>query len=106
LLRRPVRQPFPAAVTSRICGGGLATCLGAIDAALTGAFQALVAANGGSAQVATWTADSATKAAGVTMPVYDQIQFSGIGIVGQPAIDWQNRPTFQQVVQFPRHRSG
>jgi hypothetical protein len=39
------------------------------------------------------------------MPVFDAIQFRTLGIVGQPAIDWQNRPTFQQVVSFPRHRA-
>jgi hypothetical protein len=37
------------------------------------------------------------------MPVYDNIQFLRVGILGQPAIDWQNRP-FQQVAQFPAHR--
>ena len=54
--------------------------------------------------VAGWTRDTASKAAGVTMPAYDDIQFTSIGIVGQPAIDWQNRPTFQQVAEFPAHR--
>jgi hypothetical protein len=39
------------------------------------------------------------------MPQYDAISFRALGIVGQPDIDWQNRPTFQQVVQFPRHRA-
>ena len=36
------------------------------------------------------------------MPVFDAIQFRALGVVGQPAIDWQNRPTFQQVVEFYR----
>jgi hypothetical protein len=26
------------------------------------------------------------------------------GIVGTRSIDWQNRPTFQQVINFTRHR--
>jgi hypothetical protein len=47
---------------------------------------------------------SAAKAAGQTMPAFDAIQFRTLGLVGQPAIDWQNRPTFQQVVSFARHR--
>ena len=51
-----------------------------------------------------WTQDTATQAAGVTMPVYDNFQFTSVGIVGQPAIDWQNRPSFQQVAPFPAHR--
>jgi hypothetical protein len=38
------------------------------------------------------------------MPTYDGIIFRAIGIVTQPEIDWQNRPTFQQVVEFYRHR--
>ena len=58
----------------------------------------------GAADVARWTASTDSKAAGETMPVFDSIDFRALGIVGQPNIDWQNRPTFQQVVQFPRHR--
>jgi hypothetical protein len=81
------------------------TCPAAIDTALEATYQALVRANGGSLDVASWTASTASTAAGQTMPEYDAIHFRALGIVGQPAIDWQNRPTFQQVVQFPRHRS-
>ncbi len=43
-------------------------------------------------------------AAKLTMPEYDAIAFQTLGIVGQPDIPWQNRPTFQQVVSFPAHR--
>jgi hypothetical protein len=94
---------FPPAITSRWCRGGPGTCGAAIDAALSRTHDALVRANG-SANVASWTASSASKAAGQRMPQFDAIAFQAIGIVGQPDIDWQNRPTFQQVVQFPRHR--
>jgi hypothetical protein len=45
-----------------------------------------------------------SKAAGQTMPQFDSIAFRALGVVGQPNIDWQNRPTFQQVVEFPHHR--
>jgi hypothetical protein len=38
------------------------------------------------------------------MPAYEAIALRARGLVGQPNIDWQNRPTFQQVVEFPRHR--
>ena len=51
-----------------------------------------------------WTDSTDSHAAGQTMPVFDAIQFRALGIVGQPAIDWQNRPTFQQVIEFYRHR--
>jgi acyl-homoserine lactone acylase PvdQ len=101
---KKVAQPFSGAVTARLCGGGLHHCGPALDAALASAYQALVKANGGSADVASWTADSNTVAAKLTMPQYDAIGFQTIGIVGQPSIPWQNRPTFQQVVSFPAHR--
>ncbi|MDT4976954.1 MAG: hypothetical protein QOG98_2712 [Pseudonocardiales bacterium] len=95
---------FGTQITSRECGGGPATCHASIDAALLSTFNSLVAANG-STDVATWTASSESKAAAQTMPVFDAIQFRATGIVGQPAIDWQNRPTFQQVIEFFRHRT-
>src|SRR6266702_105559 len=87
-------------------GGGLSGCGPALDAALESAYQALVKANGGSKNVATWTQDANTVAAGLTMPAYDAIGFRSLGIVGQPSIPWQNRPTFQTVVSFPAHRAG
>ena len=96
--------PFTSVITSRWCGSGPASCGTAVDAALARTYTALVAANGGSTNVASWTASTASKAAGQTMPQFDAIAFRALGIVGQPTIDWQNRPTFQQVVQFPRHR--
>jgi acyl-homoserine lactone acylase PvdQ len=95
---------FGTAITSKECSGGPSTCPTAIDSALQATYDALVQANG-SSDVASWTSSTASKAAGQTMPVFDAIQFRALGIVGQPAIDWQNRPTFQQVVQFPRHRA-
>ncbi|HKC26849.1 MAG TPA: penicillin acylase family protein [Jatrophihabitans sp.] len=94
---------FGPEITSRECGGGPSTCPQSIDAALLKTYNQLVSTNGTS-DVASWTSSSASKAAGQTMPQYDAIQFRALGIVGQPAIDWQNRPTFQQVIEFPRHR--
>ncbi len=99
-------QPFPSAVLAHICGaGGQADCHAAVNRALRATYDGLVAANGGNTSVAGWTQSTATKTAGVTMPVYDAIHFSTIGLVDTPAIDWQNRPTFQQVITFPRHRA-
>jgi acyl-homoserine lactone acylase PvdQ len=94
---------FGTEITSRECGGGPATCGASIDAALLKTYNALVTANG-SPDVASWTASTASKAAGQTMPAWDAIHFRTLGLVGQPDIDWQNRPTFQQVIEFPRHR--
>ncbi|MGH9029017.1 MAG: penicillin acylase family protein, partial [Acidimicrobiales bacterium] len=100
-----VVQPFTSAVTSHVCGAqGLASCQSAVDGALEAAYAALVKANGGSTDVAGWTADTASSTAGVSMPDYDSISFEATGIVGQPNIEWQNRPTFQQAVSFPSHR--
>ena len=104
LLGQSPADGWGSELTGRECGGGPATCGAAIDAALQSTYDALVAANGGSTDVASWTASTESAAAKQAMPVFDAIQFRALGIVGQPAIDWQNRPTFQQVVSFRRHR--
>jgi len=104
LLGQSPADGFGPELTDRECRGGPASCPAAVDAALTTTYQALVKANGRS-DVASWTASTASAAAGQAMPQFDAIQFRALGVVGQPAIDWQNRPTFQQVIEFPRHRS-
>ena len=90
-------------LNAHACGGGLWTCRASIDAALANTYANLSSVNG-SPDPSSWTQTTATKAEGVTMPAYDAIGFRALGIVGQPMIDWQNRPTFQQVIEFPRHR--
>jgi acyl-homoserine lactone acylase PvdQ len=100
----PVAQPFGPAIMSRVCGSGPSSCPAALDRALADTYATMVQANGGSTDVASWTATPDTNAVKQTMPAYDSIAFRSIGLVGQPNIDWQNRPTFQQVVEFPRHR--
>ncbi len=96
--------PFTSAIMSKWCSGGPSSCPAALDAALLRAYNALVTANGGSTDVTSWTLSPQAATAKQTMPQYDAIQFRALGLVGQPAIDWQNRPTFQQVVTFTRHR--
>ena len=101
LTSQPVAKPFTAITTSHLCGSaGLSSCGTAIDNALLATYNALVTANGNS-NVSSWTQDTGTKTLGVNMPAYDAIKFTGVGIVGQPDMDYQNRPTFQQVVEFP-----
>jgi acyl-homoserine lactone acylase PvdQ len=100
----PVAQPFGAGVTGKLCGSGPASCPAALDAALANAYTTLVNANGGSTDVTSWTSTPDTVSARQSMPDYDAIHFRSVGVVGQDPIDWQNRPTFQQVVEFPRHR--
>jgi hypothetical protein len=99
-----VAQPFGPEILARLCGAGPASCPTALDAALSDTFTTLVNANGGSTDVASWTATPGTKAQQHNMPDYDAIHFRSVGIVGQDPIEWQNRPTFQQVAEFPRHR--
>lgn len=103
LMGKPPADAFGPAISSRLCAGNPAACTLRIEQALQRTYDVLVLANG-SSNVAAWTASSASKAANQAMPVFDAIQFRVTGLVGQPNIDWQNRPTFQQVVQFPRHR--
>jgi acyl-homoserine lactone acylase PvdQ len=103
-------DPFTSVITKKWCGGGPARCRKAINQALLKTYRALKSDNGTTA-VRSWTVDGAlladrktTGSTTETMPRYDAISFRPLGAVGQPLIDWQNRPTFQQVVQFPAHR--
>ena len=104
-----VAQPFSADMMSKICGTGSANCATTIGQAVTDTYNAMKTANGNSANVATWTKDDnlvfcASNSCPTQMPAYDNITFQGVGVVGQPDMDWQNRPTFQQVADFPSHR--
>jgi hypothetical protein len=73
-----------------------------LNLAVLNAYNAMVTANGGSTTVATWTKNTAITAAqaGGTFASFDNIQFTAAGVIGQTPFDWQNRPTFQQVVEF------
>jgi hypothetical protein len=87
LLGRPVQGPF----STRYCGGGdLGACRGALWAALDQAAAKLQQEQG--ADPAGWRSD-ATR---------ERIDFS-TGILPD-TMRWTNRPTFQQVMSFDRHR--
>nr|WSW42458.1 penicillin acylase family protein [Streptomyces sp. NBC_01001] len=91
VLGRPVAGPLAKAY----CGGGsLSACRDAIAATLKQAAAATPAsvypADGTCAAGNQWCADSI-----VQRPV---------GGLSHPQINWQNRPTYQQVVEFPAHR--
>jgi hypothetical protein len=107
---RHPRDPFTSVITHRWCAKGPKSCRKAINRALAKTYERLKKING-TAKVRKWTADSdlvldrkATGQAKETMPQYDAIVFRPLGVVTQPHPDWQNRPTFQQVVEFPAHR--
>ncbi|MFF3209541.1 penicillin acylase family protein [Streptomyces sp. NPDC002886] len=91
LLGRPVSGPL----ARPYCGGGsLAGCRDTMAATLKQAAAATPAAvypaDGTCAAGNQWCADSI-----VQRPV---------GGLAHPQINWQNRPTYQQVVEFPAHR--
>jgi hypothetical protein len=35
---------------------------------------------------------------------FEEIRYSAVGVISLPPMDWQNRPTFQQVVEVARPR--
>jgi acyl-homoserine lactone acylase PvdQ len=77
------------------CGGGdVAQCRSDLLASLKAAVARLTAAQG--ADPGAWTYDKHR----------DDIRATTVGIVGNRNIDWQNRPTFQQVVSFTSHEKG
>jgi acyl-homoserine lactone acylase PvdQ len=82
-----VKGPF----SRRYCGGGvLAACQASLWAAFTAAGNQLQAAQG--PDPTTWRADATA----------ERIRFSG-GLL-KDTMRWTNRPTFQQVISFARHR--
>ena len=76
------------------CGGGeQVRCTGELRASLRAAVDRLLAEQG-VASVAELTYDKHA----------DDIRSTATGVIGVRDIDWQNRPTFQQVVSFSGHR--
>jgi acyl-homoserine lactone acylase PvdQ len=102
-------QPLSTAMLSGLCGTGASGCRAAIVKAIHDTYAADSAANSGAANPDTWTisenqAYCASHGCATQMPAYDNITLRAIGLVTEPDLDWQNRPTFQQVVDFPSHR--
>ncbi len=95
-----VADAFPASIASRVCAGD---CPAAVRKAFDDTAAALTTANG-TATVTAWNSNTANKAADQTQPLYDAIHYAAVGVADQPVSDWQNRPTFQQVATFYRHR--
>ncbi|HVS67424.1 MAG TPA: penicillin acylase family protein [Mycobacteriales bacterium] len=93
-----IKDPFPVAVYKRLCGGP-SRCHAALRRALAEAAIQLAAVNH-TPKVSRWTGDSATAAQHTTMRGYDRIVYTAAGIVSEPDMEWINRPTYQQVVEF------
>ncbi len=97
---KTVAQPYPVALLDHVCiNGGLSNCKVAVNDAFNATEKALIAANGNS-NVSSWTEDTVSAAAHKTIPVMDEISFQDIGAISVRNMDWQNRPTYQQVVAF------
>lgn len=97
-LGRRVRQPY----ARTFCGGG---DRGACRRALIDSLRA--AARLTTAQVYPRDAVCAKKENAALDPqwCFDAILFRPLGGATQPLMDWQNRPTYQQVIQFRAHRT-
>jgi acyl-homoserine lactone acylase PvdQ len=91
ILGYKVRSPF----SRSYCGkGGLARCRDALTTSLDAAVKELEETHG--ASPSTWDANEEG----------DMIRFSPVGVQGQDPIPWQNRPTFQQVMEFGSEVTG
>jgi len=91
-LRAVLGRPVKGAYSAAYCGS-LAACRSALRASLHTAVQRALAAQ------------SVTSVDKLTYDKsLDDIAPVTAGIVGTRSIDWQNRPTFQQVINFTRHR--
>jgi hypothetical protein len=89
-----MRQPY----SKRYCGGGVRSrCRSALRAALAASLDA---------DPRTLYRDAQCTKAGKPgdQACFDAITFRPTGAVTQPMIGWQNRPTYQQVVEVQGHR--
>ncbi|MGZ4190162.1 MAG: penicillin acylase family protein [Actinomycetota bacterium] len=85
------------------CGAGsVAACRSALQAVLQATIDHLTEVYG-SPDPTAWTC-SRSNGSGRCDPANDDIQSSATGVASIPPMPWVNRPTFQQVVQFPDHR--
>ncbi len=93
VLGEPVEQPF----SREYCGGGKRSdCRDSLRASLKKALEAKSDAEIYPGQPT--TACSNLPATPTAQWCWDAIKATSIGAITQPPIDWQNRPTFQQVV--------
>jgi len=96
-LQKDLRTVLGAKVRGRFsrvyCGkGSLKRCRAALVKSLDDAVKALESEFG--SDPGTWDADEAG----------DQINYRPVGLKDQPNMQWQNRPTFQQVLEFRKGR--
>ncbi len=103
-LRQALNPTIPNAYSQSYCGSGsLAACGAGLVAALQATIDALTQAYG-SADPSAWTCGRANAASGQCNPAREDIQFQPTGALQVLGMPWVNRPTFQQVVQYPVRR--
>ncbi|MFD7612131.1 penicillin acylase family protein [Streptomyces sp. NPDC059828] len=94
-LRQVLGDPVAGPLAATYCGGGqLAACR---EALLTTLRQAV-------AKPATEVYPGDTSCQAGDQWCSDAVMHRALGGITHPAINWQNRPTYQQVVEFPSHR--
>jgi acyl-homoserine lactone acylase PvdQ len=95
--------------------GSLASCQAALKGALDSTISQLTSLYG-SSDPNTWTCSRSNETGGRAPgsgqadntkcnPALDDIQYNEVGVGSVPSMPWVNRPTFQQVVQFPAGRA-
>jgi hypothetical protein len=94
------------------CGSGtISACQAALQTALQGTIDALSTLYG-SSDPTTWTCSRSNALNGRSAgegqatgtkcnPALDDISYNAVGVGGVPDMAWVNRPTFQQVIQYP-----
>ena len=105
-LRRVLGQRVRQPLSRRYCGGGrLARCRTLIAGSLKDAAQQVAERYGSlsAVRIPATCGDDEQGAPGRRRGC-DQIEFTTAGAVGTDPIHWQDRPTFQQVVQVQGHR--
>ncbi|MFF3752769.1 penicillin acylase family protein [Streptomyces sp. NPDC002018] len=94
-LRQVLGDPVQAPTAATYCGdGGLSACRETLLTTL----RAAVAAPAGTV----YPGDESCSAGDQWCT--DAIIHRALGGITHPAVNWQNRPTYQQVVEFPSHR--
>jgi len=95
--------------------GSLPSCQASVKSALDAAIAKLTSIYGSSDPNA-WTCSRSNETGrspgsgqadgSQCNPALDDIQYNEVGVGSVPSMPWVNRPTFQQVVQFPAGRAA
>jgi len=106
-LQRALSQALGSAAhpySQSYCGNGsLSACQDVVIAAIQGTIDDETRAYGVD-NPDLWTCSRLNTGSGQCNPRNDDVVFSPVGVLKVPDMEWINRPTFQQVVQYQAHR--